>query len=612
MKLSTDQQVAIDMLTDWFSYPHYSEDIAIVKGLAGTGKSTIMKEFMSAAGLDNENVVTLASSGIAVKNIRDKTGTNNARTIASFIKTPVTKVELEMTTAAGQVRQSYDLDVTATANEKGKLFDNLYETIYNNNLYTSQKQIIKIRKDLLDMKKEYLKKLAQNAKAKKTTPLRFNNINGYLDSMFKNKSPRPQLSRNVDFVYRTDMYDDDYDIDKAFGNPIKLIMIDEIGMVGTLELTKLIQFCQKMKIAIVGLGDEHQLPPIGEKEFNWAIQQSSGIHDTHNVKVYTAELNQVHRQSNNSYLNVLAKQFTVDTTMMDGLSTVFTYAKQTNNPVKDIQAQSLSNMSPDHIQRVFNNFDVALTYKNSDVRNLTHLIRKARFGYEFTDHTPHIGETILITSNERNSARDRLVNGQRMIITNRYSAKEIKEMGLGDNGQPLQMWCDLIDKMGDYVGLFDIKNPDTGQTIEKVWINLSDFDNPKIKRSALENSPNAKPIDKINALAKAIAPDGLFMRPSADQLNDIGLDDDEKEADEFDWDRYEKSAKSEVVNPLHDHILFATFGYALTVHKAQGLEFDNVIYYEDRRMLNAIFGQLTPLRYTAITRAKKYLLILTS
>lgn len=612
MQLSNDQQVAIDMLIDWFSYPHGLDDIAIVKGLAGTGKSTIMKEFMDAVGLDNENVVTLASSGIAVKNIRDKTGTDNARTIASFIKTPVSKVELEMTTRTGRVTNRFELDSAGTANEHGKLFDDVYQTIYEEGLYESQKQIVKIHKDLLDMKQDYIDELNSNAKAKKRTQLRFNNINGYLDSAYKEKSSRPQLSRNVDFVYRTDMYEDNYNIDKSFGHKIKLIMIDEIGMVGDLELKKLIEFCEKMKIAIVGLGDEHQLPPIGEDDFNWAIKQPAGINTVHDINVHTAELNQVHRQSENSYLNVLAQQFTVDTTMMDGLRKIFTDAKQTNKPVKDIQAQSLSSMQPDHIKRVFKNFDVALTFKNSDVRNLTRLVRNARFGYGSTDHVPHIGETILITSNEHTSAKNRLVNGQRMIITNRYSTKEIAEMGLGDNRKPLAMWGKLVKDIVDYVGLFDIQNPDTGQIIKKVWINLSEFDNPKIKRNVLEKLADDKPIKKIDALARAIAPQGMFMRPSPDQIADRHRPNDEQQAEAFNWDRYEKSAKSEVVNPLHDHIIFATFGYALTVHKAQGLEFDNVIYYEDQRMLNAIFGQLTPLRYTAITRAKKYLLILTS
>lgn len=567
MQLSNDQKVAIGLLSDWYNkYQPSDNDMVIIKGLAGTGKSTIMSEFMKKAHITNQNIVTLASSGIAVKNIRDKTHTENAMTIASFIKTPQTTFKLVTTDNDGKILKEFPLKATGASGERGSLFDEVAKMVKSRRLCDDQAMYQKVENELGIQKAQYLSSIEDRPQVEQ------NPINIAFSQIFQSsQKPTPQLYSDVKFSYRDDVQDDSFDLSKKFDNPIKLLIIDEVGMVSQPDLDVLINLAHQLKVPLVGLGDEHQLLPVKAKDFNWQLLQPSGSHTKNGVTVYTAELTQVHRQSNTSYLSILAKEFTKDTSLYDGLMNVMHQAN--GQPITDVGVMELNKISNQTRDAIFNYADVILTFTNKDVQNLTKLARL----YRFKKHLPPIpyeNETILITQNEAGNALG-FKNGERLIVDHIYSDEEVYQLGLGDDGKPLKQWVHAYDNIKNLVKCFDLKE---GSTIHKrCWMSIVKFDNPKVNHSLISNTLH----------------DGTYARISSFEKNFLqgGIVGDG------------------IINAIHDQILFATFGYTLTVHKAQGLEFDNVIYYEPSWQVQNT--DLTKLRYTAITRAKKNLLVLT-
>lgn len=567
MQLSNDQKVAISLLSDWYrNYQPSDNDMVIIKGLAGTGKSTIMSEFMKKAHITNQNIVTLASSGIAVKNIRDKTHTENAMTIASFIKTPQTTFKLVTTDSNGKILKEFPLKSTGSGGERGHLFDEVNEMVQTRRLCDNQVTYDKVKNELSIQKAQYLSTIQDQPQVEK------NPINIAFNKIFQSSSkPTPQLYSDVKFTYRDDVQDDSFDLSKKFDNQIKLLIIDEVGMVSQVDLDVLINLAHQLKVPLVGLGDEHQLLPVKAKDFNWQLLQPSGSHTKNGVTVYTAELTQVHRQSDSSYLSILAKEFTEDKSLYDGLMNVMHQAN--GHPISDVGVLELNKISNQRREAIFNYANVILTYTNKDVQNLTKLARFYRFKKQLPP-IPYPKETILITQNESGNALG-FKNGERLVIDKIYSDEEVYRMGLGDDGKPLKQWVKAYDNIKNIVKCFDLR--DGGKIHHRCWMSLAKFDNPKVNSSLLSNTLHDGTYPRISSFEKNFLQGGI-----------VGDD---------------------IINHTHDQVLFATFGYALTVHKAQGLEFDNVIYYEPSWQVQNT--DLTKLRYTAITRAKKNLLVLT-
>lgn len=569
MQLSKDQKVAVNLLTKWYqNYTAGNDDIAIVKGLAGTGKSTIVSEFMKNVHITNQNIVTLASSGIAVKNIRDKTQTENAMTIASFIKTPQTTYKLVILNDKDKIVKEYPLRSTGDRGERGSLFDEIIHMVKTRRLCETNTDYQKLKNELSIQKTQYLQNLKDQPNVSQ------NPINIALSQLFElSNKQTPQLYSDVNFSYRKDVRNDEFDLNKQFNGPIKLLVIDEVGMVSQPDLDVLIRIAHQLAIPVVGLGDEHQLLPVKAKDFNWQLLQPAGTHTKNGTTVYTAELTQVHRQSNTSYLSILAKEFTQDTSLYDGLMHVMNQAN--GQPINDINVLELNRISNQKRETIFTYADVILTYTNKDVKNLTKVARFYRFKKNLPP-IPYQGETILITQNESGNNFG-FKNGERFIIDKVYDDEEVYQLGLGDDGKPIKSWVTAYNNMKNLVRCFDLRELNSNKVYHRCWISLSKFDDPKVSYKLLMNTLHDDTCRRLHHFQQNVLSHGL--------------------------------AGEEVINTIHNQILFATFGYALTVHKAQGLEFDNVIYYEPSWQIQ--HTDLTKLRYTAITRAKQNLLVLT-
>ena len=201
MKLSDDQQQALDMVLAWFNSPAKTTEPFILTGGAGTGKSTIVSAILDALPLAKTDILMLAPTGTAVKNVQLKTPGYPAQTISSFIEKPYTVIDL----------------IDNASGEKVKTLRN-------------KKDVSQVAIQLAD------------------TPFDPDDY-GYitaLTSTVRQKGLRVDV--NVGFKFRDD-------IDTAF----KLLIIDEWGMVSQEKADVL----RQLGVPFLALGDPYQLKPVG-------------------------------------------------------------------------------------------------------------------------------------------------------------------------------------------------------------------------------------------------------------------------------------------------------------------------------------------------------------
>lgn len=94
MQLSNDQQQAMDKVVSWWHDSRKTTEPFVLTGGAGTGKSTIVKEIMKELAIPVEDVLMLAPTGTAVKNIQQKNPGYQAQTISGFIEKPFTAMDI--------------------------------------------------------------------------------------------------------------------------------------------------------------------------------------------------------------------------------------------------------------------------------------------------------------------------------------------------------------------------------------------------------------------------------------------------------------------------------------------------------------------------------------
>lgn len=588
MKLSNDQKVAVQLVTDWFTDKYFKNprSMSIIKGYAGTGKSTIVQEFMNHVGLSKQNVLTLATSGIAVKNIQEKTQTQNAMTVSSFIKVPHVKFKLNTIDVNNNLVKTFNLQSDDNIKNHGRIFDEISEVIDANDLAHQKGRFNEIMKMLKAAKAQYL---SENKDENERASIDIESLNREFDALFNNSGhARPQLHQDVEFLNRDDIEDNKFDIDKKTGNTIRLIVIDEVGMVTDEDLTTIINISENLNVPVLGLGDENQLPPV-KSGFNWALLQDSGKHvSKQDITVYTAKLTQVHRQDDSSGLNIFAQKFTKRPDgSQDNESIPHALVELQNElpHLKDVKYYEFDLKNNQYNHNLFKYADVIITYMNKNVMHLNYLARQYKFQTPTPPKKPQVGETILITQNEKKqptiSGSELFKNGERFTIKKVYNDDEIKHFALStrDDGTkvPLKQWVEKYEEIKNYVMCVDLFN--SHGIKHHIWLNTYMFSEPHISYTHILNYGR-------NRMASRIA------RFDKQGINSGLLDDGN-------------------INKDHPHIVYATFGYALTVYKAQGLEFNNVVYYEAPWELYRNMNNPAARRYTAITRAKKNLLVMT-
>lgn len=200
--------------------------------------------------------------------------------------------------------------------------------------------------------------------------------------------------------------------------------------------------------------------------------------------------------------------------------------------------------------KVLNFGDVILSPTNRNVQYFNQLIHEERFGKQ---NVLNINEKIVITSNtsQRNDAGlPTFSNGQIGVISKIYDEPEFDDI---------------------YAKLVDIRLD--SRTFERVVINVKHIDDPRISSYRLKDQS---------------AEDFALYRERRSMVFQRKLE-----------DKYDT---------LVPEVVYVTYGYAMTVHRAQGKEWNNVIF--DTDIPYVMLDNSTPLIYTAITRAKSKLLLM--
>jgi ATP-dependent exoDNAse (exonuclease V), alpha subunit - helicase superfamily I member len=214
MELSTDQQTALDKVTAWFNNDAVKRrEPFILTGGAGTGKSTIVSAILDALPLKKTDILMLAPTGTAVKNVQLKTPGYPAQTISSFIEKPFTVIEVI------DNKTNERVDVLRNKRDVSRFDIDLgQEQAFNPDDYA------------------YMTALSQT--------LARNNM---------------RAEANVGFKYRDD-------IDTAF----KLLIIDEWGMVSEDKS----QVLRRLGVPFLALGDPYQLKPVGAVQNSLIVDRS--------------------------------------------------------------------------------------------------------------------------------------------------------------------------------------------------------------------------------------------------------------------------------------------------------------------------------------------------
>lgn len=345
---------------------------------------------------------------------------------------------------------------------------------------------------------------------------------------------------------------------------VHLMVVDEISMVSQHDLEGLLMTMNKHGMPTLLLGDPYQLEPVNEPLNHYILGEEN---------VPSFELKTVHRQGPTSHVLAVA-----DTVRQTGVSLKQAVVDELNNSnqqgkkVNDLMYGEISpqlpvNALPDLLLQA----DQTLTFTNRTVERLTKLIRDRKFGTNVHANKPRLGDRLLITQNEpgfwtqKKINDERLVNGSSAIVAHKYTNKEVKHLLKTFDASYYKLYLELK------LMLVDLELEDTHQIVRKVMLNTTLMSNPKISPTAFHNSKDYANFPKKFALFNK----HVLMQP--------------------DW-------QSE-----HHQILYATFGYVKTVHKAQGLEWPNVVYYQDSMARNMGTARL---EYTALTRAQtKFTLI---
>lgn len=556
---SPDQLQAMDALNKWYHYVLQTGDYTsffTLQGGAGTGKTTTVAEWWKNKTGKPETMIALAASAITARNAQNKTDARRSYTTASFLKAPM--LRLACTNLDGQMAYFDDF------HEVYLMFKMIHEdnTILPNHRKEMDDIWTKIQKTsthvkskgyqltLDDLDVEYINKKAPFFKARIFSEFTFRQHEA---------KPTPELKQ------------------------IKIAFFDEIGMVNERDLTELKKRAMREKIAFVLAGDIDQIPPVDGK-LNTHIQKQPG--DLHMHRLTTS-----HRQSPTSYLYQYSNDLTKGYTLLDAYARILEDAKQKGIQISDVHQASRPTLEKNGtLARTLSKADVIVTFMNKDVKDLTRILRE----YIYPQHkqidinfhqSVYVGERIVITANEQlpkdANPFKRLVNGMEGTVIRIHDIKDItrKVKHAGSYSQ-VRDWKDKL-KMIRKTGLLNVDvlfDEFPGKPVN-IWLNVLLFDNPRMSSTELYNTSMYR------------------MYPN-------------------EYDDFKEDVLSNPSHPLynedHQSIMYASYGYVLSAHKAQGREWDNVIYYEDTKRRNSgeFVTTMRKIRYSGVTRAKKNILLL--
>lgn len=404
---------------------------------------------------------------------------------------------------------------------------------------------IKLPHDCIEIKKEFSKDFRTGSVKEKIVIIpNIDFIRSQLTMQFR-KDMSKEVKEETDFEFL------DIDIISKNISIFDLIVIDEISMISDEMMTNLelaIEFLMmdEKYPQLLLCGDGGQLKQVEGEPNKFVIEKVNDETIFELTKIYRSTDEISHLSS------FVRKKFPLKNLNVLRPNTVF----ETNGTIADLIMEN---------KEILQNSDCVLSFTNEVIDKVNSFIRLVK-GYSSTSGVKK-GERILVTKNTgRINGEIAFSNGEQWTISEIYNIKEMEGLLIGLR-EEFSKEESVVNSIDTILNSFNLEEPVVILVLlenklgikKKAWIR---YDLTDKKMSFLDRTI----AQDIDALYKLVENADIF--------------------------------------PC---FVPCTFAYAMTVHKAQGSEFDNVVYIvsdRDLRIAN-ISGSATNLSYTAITRAKK-------
>lgn len=334
---------------------------------------------------------------------------------------------------------------------------------------------------------------------------------------------------------------------------IRYIVIDEVTMISDEDMLLLSNAISDYrgpgnKLSVLLCGDPYQLPPVqGEKNGYMNVQKAHKHEDGYYI------LTQVLR-SGDSVIDIATK--------IKAKVPLELLKKRFTDQFSDVS--SLEHLHPTVLSRL-TNADIVLAFKNADVTELNKLIRSCK-GYS---GGVKVGDQLVCLQNELlTPGQTEFFNAEQFIVKSILTGEDAWDRVranyklVGITGITCSKLEDYFTKSGRLV-LAKLHSTSTGKT---KWCIMESLD--KFLR-----------VNDKTEISK-------FLSKRTEEVYQPMYDEMGKAMEKF------------MLPPL----VRMQFGYALTVHKSQGSEWDNVVYYTTKKDQYII--KEPNLNYTAVTRAR--------
>lgn len=369
------------------------------------------------------------------------------------------------------------------------------------------------------------------------------------------------------FVEFEDRHDDDI-VKELSGTSV--VILDEATMVNNEDMLLLVRCCEQAKCALLVCGDPYQLPPVTgslNSYMNNTRTKENGFYLLKQVLRSSDDVIDIAtRIKNKAPLKVLQPMF-----------------PDTIETIDDLQQLSKPQL------RELVNSDMVLAFQNKDIRYLNQEIRKVLAKPEHVEHD----DKLVCMQNVRAPkypAIEEFYNAEQFKVLQVYDKNvgwnyvaQIYKISKSTDKRAIALHDAFVK--GRLV-LAEVESTATEETKLCIMESLKLFLKATVRRT-------------LEAYLKDLAIE-LIKNQNIDEFVR------KEEMEKLNYDLLEY-AKAQLLFPP---IVRMQFGYAMTVHKSQGSEWDKVVYYTNAKDL---WITKTPnLPYTAVTRAKSKLKILYS
>ena len=360
------------------------------------------------------------------------------------------------------------------------------------------------------------------------------------------------LSPNLN-IFNLDYDDLKFESGGAGAIPYKgLVIVDEASMISDDLYDLLIDYCRFRKCKVVFVGDSAQLRPVDNDDI-------SKVFNNPNI----ARLTQIFRQDEaNAILPILSNlrehhKISFDNAIGDkGSLIVHRDSKEFMLLAVEQIKKAMRDKNPNHVKLI--------AYTNNRVNAFNTCVRRILFN----DEEPyHIGEILMGCENFSYNHNDFFNSSDYIVVSIKKTQRKIPNF-TSLPGYDLMLY-DVVDNVNRQVFILDIDNI-----------------NPDYLDSLAQTIENIR-IDAISAKNRG-----------------------NRTASKFLWRKYYdimKSFATPIPLMFDNRVVKArtfTYGYAITVHKAQGSSYNSIFIDMNNLLLDKDVSELRQLQYVALSRTK--------